>query len=245
MPIDNKFELQKVVTINNGHENNHNNNISSSSSATSSRWPKAEVHALIRLRTSMDHKYQENGPKGPLWEDISLGMQRLGYNRNAKRCKEKWENINKYFKKVKESNKQRREDSKTCPYFQELEALYKDKTTKINNNKTNNGTNSIIFGEGSTGDHDEMMMEPLMVQPEQQWRPPPHGEENNNVNDDMFRYEGKDIEEEGDDGDGDGDDNVGEEDEEDGMEEEEGNGGGYVVAVTNSSNKIASVDTVE
>ncbi|XP_043721242.1 trihelix transcription factor DF1-like isoform X2 [Telopea speciosissima] len=93
----------------------------------SSRWPKPEVQALIRLRTSMDVKYQENGPKGPLWEEISASMKKLGYNRNAKRCKEKWENINKYFKKVKESNKKRPEESKTCPYFHQLDALYKEK----------------------------------------------------------------------------------------------------------------------
>ncbi|KAF8024931.1 hypothetical protein BT93_F1930 [Corymbia citriodora subsp. variegata] len=85
------------------------------SAPSSSRWPKVEVEALIRLRTNLDSKYQENGPKGPLWEDISAAMRRLGYERSAKRCKEKWENINKYFKKVKESNKKRREDSKTCP----------------------------------------------------------------------------------------------------------------------------------
>ncbi|MQL41692.1 hypothetical protein EI012_27700, partial [Escherichia coli] len=96
------------------------------------RWPKSEVHALIRLRTILEAKYQENGPKAPLWEDISAGMQRLGYNRSSKRCKEKWENINKYFKKVKESNKKRREDSKTCPYFHELEALYKEKSKTQN-----------------------------------------------------------------------------------------------------------------
>ncbi|KAK8444738.1 hypothetical protein SEVIR_9G191300v4 [Setaria viridis] len=95
--------------------------------ATSSRWPKAEVHALIQLRSNLDTRYQEAGPKGPLWEEISAGMRRLGYNRNAKRCKEKWENINKYFKKVKESNKKRPEDSKTCPYFHQLDALYRNK----------------------------------------------------------------------------------------------------------------------
>jgi hypothetical protein len=77
----------------------------------------------------MDNRYQENGPKGPLWEEISAGMRRLGYNRNSKRCKEKWENINKYFKKVKESNKRRPEDSKTCPYFHQLEAIYRKKHT--------------------------------------------------------------------------------------------------------------------
>ena len=94
---------------------------------TSSRWPKAEVHALIQLRSNLDTRYQEAGPKGPLWEEISAGMRRMGYNRNAKRCKEKWENINKYFKKVKERNKKRPEDSKTCPYFHQLDALYRNK----------------------------------------------------------------------------------------------------------------------
>jgi hypothetical protein len=95
--------------------------------AGSSRWPKAEVHALIQLRSNLDTRYQEAGPKGPLWEEISGGMRRLGYSRSAKRCKEKWENINKYFKKVKESNKKRPEDSKTCPYFHQLDALYRNK----------------------------------------------------------------------------------------------------------------------
>ncbi|GAA0140880.1 hypothetical protein LIER_02150 [Lithospermum erythrorhizon] len=120
-----------------------------SSSASSSRWPKAEIDALINLRTHLDNKYQENGPKGPLWEEISSEMKKIGYNRNAKRCKEKWENINKYFKKVKESNKRRPEDSKTCPYFHQLEALYKEKEKY---EKPANPTVPII-----------------MARPEQQW----------------------------------------------------------------------------
>nr|KYP61446.1 hypothetical protein KK1_015935 [Cajanus cajan] len=168
---------------------------------SSSRWPKAEVHALIRLRTSLDTKYQENGPKAPLWEDISIAMQRLGYNRSAKRCKEKWENINKYFKKVRESNKERREDSKTCPYFHELDALYKEK------NKSQNP-----FGMFQNMRPNEMMMmEPLMVQPEQQWRPPPQEgqgkenaseeyqekEENGDNDDDVDVGDGDSVEAEG------------------------------------------------
>ncbi|KAL8171928.1 hypothetical protein V2J09_023732 [Rumex salicifolius] len=115
------------------------------SGGSPSRWPKAEIDALIKLRTNMDHKYQENGPKGALWEEISGEMKKLGYNRNAKRCKEKWENINKYFKKVKENNKRRREDSKTCPYYSQLEALYSEKKPK------------------------QITPSPIMVQAEQQW----------------------------------------------------------------------------
>lgn len=93
----------------------------------SSRWPKAEVLALIKLRSGLESRYQDAGPKGPLWEEISAEMQQMGYMRSAKRCKEKWENINKYFKKVKESNKNRPEDAKTCPYFHELDALHRKK----------------------------------------------------------------------------------------------------------------------
>ncbi|KAM7507891.1 hypothetical protein LguiA_018344 [Lonicera macranthoides] len=118
-----------------------------------SRWPKAEIQALITLRTTLDMKYQENGPKGPLWEEISMGMRRLGYNRNAKRCKEKWENINKYYKKMKESNKKRPQDAKTCPYFHQLEAIYKEKEK----------------GSLSLGPNSENLAAPIMAMPEQQW----------------------------------------------------------------------------
>ena len=121
-----------------------------------SRWPKVEVQALINIRANLDIKYQENGAKGPLWEDISAGMKKIGYNRNAKRCKEKWENINKYFKKVKESNKKRPEDSKTCPYFDQLDALYKEK-----NKMEITVSSGYAVKPPST-------MEPLIVRPEQQ-----------------------------------------------------------------------------
>ncbi|XP_043721520.1 trihelix transcription factor DF1-like isoform X2 [Telopea speciosissima] len=117
-----------MVEIPRPASDNAADSFAATSSSLSSRWPKPEVQALIRLRTNLDLKYQENGPKGPLWEEISASMRKLGYNRNAKRCKEKWENINKYFKKVKESNKKRPEDSKTCPYFHQLDALYKERS---------------------------------------------------------------------------------------------------------------------
>ncbi|KAF9682746.1 hypothetical protein SADUNF_Sadunf05G0140600 [Salix dunnii] len=146
-PLPQAVANLEIVKSDNGDQN--------FTSASSSRWPKVEVEALIRLRTNLDCKYQDNGPKGPLWEEISARMRKLGYNRNAKRCKEKWENINKYFKKVKESKKKRPEDSKTCPYFHQLDALYKEKN-KIDVPSSMNPENSV----------------PLMVQPEQQWPPP-------------------------------------------------------------------------
>lgn len=98
------------------------------------RWPREEVLALIKLRSSIqgnsEDRDQQQQPQGsiraPLWERISRGMSELGYKRSAKRCKEKWENINKYFRKTKDSNasKKRSLDSRTCPYFHQLSALY-------------------------------------------------------------------------------------------------------------------------
>ncbi|KAH7568060.1 hypothetical protein JRO89_XS07G0225800 [Xanthoceras sorbifolium] len=150
LPIQQVVNLGTLKT-DNGDRNNF-------MPTSSSRWPKVEVEALINLRTHLDSKYQENGPKGPLWEEISSGMRKLGYNRNSKRCKEKWENINKYFKKVKESNKRRPEDSKTCPYFHQLDALYKER------NKFDHSSSIQLNPENSV---------PLMVRPEQQWPPQP------------------------------------------------------------------------
>ncbi|CAL9030644.1 unnamed protein product [Prunus brigantina] len=121
--------------------------------ASSSRWPKAEVLALIKLRSGLESRYQEAGPKGPLWEEISAGMGRMGYKRSSKRCKEKWENINKYFKKVKESNKKRPEDAKTCPYFHELDALYRKR---------------ILGGGGGGGSSSSLGTQNRLEQPQQQ-----------------------------------------------------------------------------
>lgn len=91
---------------------------------TTSRWPKTEVQALIQVRSELDGQFQEPGLKGPLWEEVSAAMETLGYHRSSKRCKEKWENINKYFRKSKDSGRKRSQHSKTCPYFHQLDQLY-------------------------------------------------------------------------------------------------------------------------
>ncbi|OWM82016.1 hypothetical protein CDL15_Pgr001590 [Punica granatum] len=108
-------------------------------SDTGKRWPREEVLALINLRCTIqgnnedsDH-HQQGAVKAPLWERISQRMSELGYTRSAKRCKEKWENINKYFRKTKDSNvsRKRSADSRTCPYFHQLNALYNQRNKPV------------------------------------------------------------------------------------------------------------------
>ncbi|KAI3464646.1 hypothetical protein Pfo_021309 [Paulownia fortunei] len=187
--------------------------------ASSSRWPKAEVQSLIKLRTSLDLKYQESGPKGPLWEEISAAMGKLGYNRNAKRCKEKWENINKYFKKVKESNKKRPEDSKTCPYFHQLEALYKE--------KANNHVPSFNPGYAMKP---ENPMVPIMARPEQQWPLPEHQQQDSVMHD-------RDHDNDSENNDHDEDDDEDDEDEDE--------GGGYEIITNKPPAPSSLTNTVE
>lgn len=117
---------QKQIVTSNDHKDD-----------TGKRWPRDEVIALINLRCSLynhDHDKElrsssSSSSKIPLWERISQGMLELGYQRSAKRCKEKWENINKYFRKTKDNvSKKRSLDSRTCPYFHQLSTLYNQGT---------------------------------------------------------------------------------------------------------------------
>ncbi|KAH0643789.1 hypothetical protein KY290_033860 [Solanum tuberosum] len=58
------------------------------------RWPQPEVEALIQIRTNLESKFSTT-PKGLLWEEVSNSMSLMGFQRNARRCKEKWENMHK------------------------------------------------------------------------------------------------------------------------------------------------------
>ncbi|XP_021719843.1 trihelix transcription factor GT-2-like isoform X2 [Chenopodium quinoa] len=91
------------------------------------RWPTSEVQALITLRAALDHKFHTIGAKAPVWDEVAAGMAKMGYTRSARKCKEKWENVNKYYKKATDNGKKYSENAKSCPYFHELETLYKNR----------------------------------------------------------------------------------------------------------------------
>lgn len=133
-----RFQSQGEVGEGEDNEMSNENN-ENSSRLQSNRWPKAEVQDLIRVRSGLESRFQEPGLKGPLWEEVSTVMSSMGYRRNSKRCKEKWENINKYFRKTKESAKKRSKHSNTCPYFHQLDQLYSK--NKINAKMDQPGSN--------------------------------------------------------------------------------------------------------
>lgn len=139
-PVENNVNSSKNV-LDRATEKQDNVVVENFMQSSASRWPKTEVEALVRVRMDLGLQYQDNGLKGPLWEEVSVAMKKLGYDRNAKRCKEKWENINKYYKRVKESEKKRPESSKTCPYFSLLDSIYERKYNRAEQNPDWSGSN--------------------------------------------------------------------------------------------------------
>ncbi|KAM3340001.1 trihelix transcription factor PTL [Capsicum galapagoense] len=88
------------------------------------RWPRQETLTLLEVRSQLDCKFKEANQKGPLWDEVSRIMsEEYGYQRSGKKCREKFENLYKYYKKTKDG-KAGRQDGKHYRYFRQLEALY-------------------------------------------------------------------------------------------------------------------------
>ncbi|VFQ85248.1 unnamed protein product [Cuscuta campestris] len=90
----------------------------------SGRWPRQETLTLLEIRSRLDSKFKEANHKGPLWDEVSRIMsEEHGYRRTGKKCREKFENLYKYYKKTKDG-KAGRQDGKHYRFFRQLEALY-------------------------------------------------------------------------------------------------------------------------
>ncbi|KAK8643302.1 hypothetical protein V6N13_012605 [Hibiscus sabdariffa] len=89
-----------------------------------SRWPRQETLTLLEIRSRLDSKFKEANQKGPLWDEVSRTMaEEYGYLRSGKKCREKFENLYKYYKKTKEG-RAGRQDGKNYRFFKQLEAIY-------------------------------------------------------------------------------------------------------------------------
>ncbi|GAB2264155.1 hypothetical protein Droror1_Dr00026289 [Drosera rotundifolia] len=125
--------------------------------ATTTRWPREETLTLLQIRSRLDDRFKEANQKGPLWDEVSrIMVEEHGYQRSGKKCREKFENLYKYYKKTKEG-KAGRQDGKHYRFFRQLEALYGD-------NNANNSSSSdahIVTSHHHThhGSHDQAMFQ--------------------------------------------------------------------------------------
>ncbi|KAF5185864.1 Trihelix transcription factor ptl [Thalictrum thalictroides] len=109
------------------------------------RWPRQETLTLLEIRSRLDSKFKEANQKGPLWDEISRIMaEEHGYQRTGKKCREKFENLYKYYKKTKEG-KAGRQDGKHYRFFRQLEALYGDTSNPVSVSETSFIGNNLRF----------------------------------------------------------------------------------------------------
>ncbi|KAG5078131.1 hypothetical protein JHK82_056826 [Glycine max] len=108
------------------HHFAHHHDYSSSSGVN----PVATTAPATATTTVSDHAFcsMESAEKG--WFGFDSGNNRImaeefGYQRSGKKCKEKFENLYKYYKKTKEG-KASRQDGKHYRFFRQLEAICGD-----------------------------------------------------------------------------------------------------------------------
>ncbi|KAK7337194.1 hypothetical protein VNO77_17756 [Canavalia gladiata] len=117
--------------------------------ASTGRWPRQETLTLLEIRSRLDSKFKEANQKGPLWDEVSRIMsEEHGYQRSGKKCREKFENLYKYYKKTKEG-KAGRQDGKHYRFFRQLEALYGENSNQASVPETNFGGSSLRFHTSS------------------------------------------------------------------------------------------------
>ncbi|KAI3757140.1 hypothetical protein L6452_04674 [Arctium lappa] len=110
--------------------NNHlSTNNYAASTTTTTRWPRQETLTLLEIRSRLDPCFKEassSNHKTPLWDEISRIMNdEYGYQRSGRKCKEKFENLYKYYKKTKDG-KVGKHDGRHYRFFAQLEALFGD-----------------------------------------------------------------------------------------------------------------------
>ncbi|ORY01453.1 hypothetical protein K493DRAFT_347252 [Basidiobolus meristosporus CBS 931.73] len=87
--------------------------------ATSGRsWETAETKLLMDLRRDMDHEFSVVKRNAVLWKKLSERLNRAGYSRTDKQCKEKWKNLLSEYKRA-ESQKGlcEGEQQRIFPYY--------------------------------------------------------------------------------------------------------------------------------
>lgn len=83
-----------------------------------------------------------------------------GYQRSGKKCREKFENLYKYYKKTKEG-KAGRQDGKHYRFFRQLEALYGENSNTASAPETNFGSSSIRYQTSSHAPNSQINQEML------------------------------------------------------------------------------------
>lgn len=117
-------------TTSSGGEDNTPTNPSSSSDMKvpkkrAETWVQEETRALISLRREIDSLFNTTKSNKHLWDQISMKMRGKGFDRSPTMCTDKWRNLLKEFKKIKQNGD--RNASAKMSYYKEIEEILKER----------------------------------------------------------------------------------------------------------------------
>ncbi|KAJ7295209.1 hypothetical protein O6H91_08G045200 [Diphasiastrum complanatum] len=92
----------------------------------SKNWKRTEVLQLIKVRGSMESRFQSSTRRTGLWEEVAELLIAEGIKRDAKQCREKWDKLIAAYKDVADGKRERGDS----PYFTELTAIIGSKPTE-------------------------------------------------------------------------------------------------------------------
>ncbi|XP_076940408.1 trihelix transcription factor GT-4-like [Bidens hawaiensis] len=147
MMMDSQLVVTDTTTTS-SEENTTTTHKSSTSAPVKKRaetWVKEETRTLILLRHEIDSLFNTSKSNKHLWERISLKMREKGFDRSPTMCTDKWRNLLKEFKKVKESNgngfsgnTNNNNNNNKMQFYKEVEEVIRDR------NKSNSKVDSFM-----------------------------------------------------------------------------------------------------
>lgn len=90
-------------------------------------WVQDETRSLIGFRREVDSLFNTSKSNKHLWEQISNKMREKGFDRSPTMCTDKWRNLLKEFKKVKQQDRGNGSSVNKMWYYKELEELLRER----------------------------------------------------------------------------------------------------------------------
>ncbi|KAL3644457.1 Trihelix transcription factor GT-4 [Castilleja foliolosa] len=111
-------------------QNSSNPSSSSGPKKRAETWVQEETRVLISLRKEIDSMFNQSKSNKHLWDNISLKMREKGFDRSPTMCTDKWRNLLKEFKKVKQSNSDGNNNNgyAKMSYYKDIDELLSDRS---------------------------------------------------------------------------------------------------------------------
>ncbi|CAK9155830.1 unnamed protein product [Ilex paraguariensis] len=112
-------------------------------------WVQEETRTLVGLRREIDSLFNTSKSNKHLWEQISGKMREKGFDRSPTMCTDKWRNLLKEFKKVKQQQGQNGSNgSAKMSCYKDIEEILRERSKSLNggsgNYNTKNSVNSKV-----------------------------------------------------------------------------------------------------